>query len=353
MEQKQLIEVMKYHLKNFNNEGEDITDDLVLNKVLDPTDGYGAANSAELFRNSIRWTFWANKVKQKRWPSNWLSLSVTELAGKLLAVFLLLLIGTAAQSQIRLDLSTVKTVNKNNAVQVDISYTKALDSLFDANEIFVPGRKGLFALTPEFDIRTGTSDAFSSITAKLTGMFMRFGTTEVAGITTVNSDQGLHVFPVSIGVETHNKFNTLNVIAEAGYVPYYQTSLVPNWLRQTKIGFFLQTGYKLNWDSTSVPEGGQIDESAEEANEGLLRFKTSAEAAINTPVTLGNTKVGLVGSGDVWFDLANKATYYRYDAVVRFYVAPSRWIDARYQKGSGAPNFNQGDQYGIGLTVVF
>jgi hypothetical protein len=352
MTQEQLTAVMLNHMNNFNNENVKLNSETKLDEVLSTSDGYGAANSANLFKNVIRWTFWANKTKMKRWPGDWLKLTAPQLASKILMI-LLLLIGTAAQSQIRVDLSTINTVNNNNAIQVDISYTKALDSLFDANDIFVPGRNSLFALTPEFNINTGTSDAFSSITAKLTGMFMRFGTTEVSGIRTVNTSQGFHVFPVSIGVETHNKFNTLNVLAEAGYVPYYQTSLVPDWMRQTKIGFFLQAGYKLNWDSTSAPIGGQIDESAEEPNEGLLRFKTSAEAAVNTPVTLGNTKVGLVGSGDVWFDLANKATYYRYDAVLRFHVAPSRWIDAKYQKGSGAPNFNQGDQYGIGLTVVF
>jgi hypothetical protein len=51
----------------------------------------------------------------------------------------------------------------------------------------------------------------------------------------------------------------------------------------------------------------------------------------------------------------NSEIYYTLEAKVRFYLSQQKdkFFDFEYQKGSGAPNFNQGDQFGIGLTVTF
>lgn len=38
---------------------------------------------------------------------------------------------------------------------------------------------------------------------------------------------------------------------------------------------------------------------------------------------------------------------------IRFYFSDDKFFDLEYQKGSGAPNFNEGDQYGLVLTVTF
>lgn len=351
MTQQQIADVMKFHLSNFNNEGETIKDDLVLNKVLSDSDGFGPANSQNIFRAVMRWTFKKNGHKDKPFPRNWMDLTVSQLASKL--VIFLMLICSTASAQISLDVKSIKTVNENNAIEVGISYVRSLDSMFKIQDILIPSDNSLFAVTPEFDIRTGTADAFSSITAKITGMFMTFGKTVVNGIVTPNTGETFHVFPLSLGIETHSKFTTLNMLAEAGYVPWYQVGNTPNWLKQTKIGFFLQGGYKMGGDSATIPVGGQVDESKERVGDAIFRFKTSAQANINTPVSLGAVDVGLVGSGDLWLDIVNRATYYRYDATVRFFLTRDKWIDLVYQKGSGAPNFNQGDQYGVGLTLKF
>ena len=45
MTQSQLKNVMKYHLKNFNDEGVSINDSTVFKTVLSDSDGYGKANS--------------------------------------------------------------------------------------------------------------------------------------------------------------------------------------------------------------------------------------------------------------------------------------------------------------------
>jgi len=80
----QLKEVMKYHLKNFNDEGIVINDKTVHNNVLSATDGYGNANSKFIYRGIIRWTMKRNGHQDKVWPSDWFSMDVSYLASKIL-----------------------------------------------------------------------------------------------------------------------------------------------------------------------------------------------------------------------------------------------------------------------------
>lgn len=349
---KQLSDTMIFHLGNLSRKKKQVTEDTVHSEVLSSTDGFGASNSKNIYRASVRWTLKYAKKQDKPWPRNWMELSVKDLASKLL-IFLVLLCSTA-QAQLTMDLNTIKTSNKENAIQIGITYVKSLDSLFQVQDLLMARNNSLFALTPEFSVKTGTSDAFSSITAKATGMWMFFQRAEVSGYITPNTAKMFHTVPLSIGVETNNTFSILNTIAEIGYVPWYQTGNVPDWLRHTKVGVFLQGGYKSSWDSAGVVAvGGQKDESLEVPNSALLRAKGSVAAEINTPVQISGARVGITGAADLWYDIANGATYYKYDATLRFHLTDSKFIDLVYQRGSGAPLFNSGDQYGIGLSITF
>jgi len=80
----QLKSVMKFHLKNFNDEGVEINDDTIHHDVLSATDGFGAANSKNIYKAVIRWTLKKNGHEDKRWPDDWMDLSVKELAPRLL-----------------------------------------------------------------------------------------------------------------------------------------------------------------------------------------------------------------------------------------------------------------------------
>lgn len=84
MTQEQLEEVMKFHLTNFNDEGVEINNDTIHNKVLSDSDGYGAANSKYIYRAIIRWTMKRNGHQDKVWPSDWFDKSVSELASKII-----------------------------------------------------------------------------------------------------------------------------------------------------------------------------------------------------------------------------------------------------------------------------
>lgn len=84
MDLKQLKEVMKYQLANFNDEGVEINDETIHNSVLSATDGYGNANSKYIYRAVIRWTLKNNGHKDKPWPSDWFDKSVAYLAAKII-----------------------------------------------------------------------------------------------------------------------------------------------------------------------------------------------------------------------------------------------------------------------------
>jgi hypothetical protein len=80
----QLKNVMKHHLRNFNDEGVAINDGTIHKDVLSADDGYGAANSKPIYKAAIRWTLKQAGHEDKTWPKTWMGMSVAELAPKLL-----------------------------------------------------------------------------------------------------------------------------------------------------------------------------------------------------------------------------------------------------------------------------
>ena len=82
-------------------------------------------------------------------------------------------------------------------------------------------------------------------------------------------------------------------------------------MKHTKIGVFLQAGYKFNIDTTNtVPVGGQIDESKEAVDDGIFRVKGSFAIDTKSLVEISGVGVGLVGSTDGWYDFLNSGVYY-------------------------------------------
>ncbi|MFM9839501.1 MAG: hypothetical protein ACKVOQ_14625 [Cyclobacteriaceae bacterium] len=281
---------------------------------------------------------------------------------KLLFCLSIVSLSYLAQGQnkdIQIDLGTIKTELKQGAINLGINYVRSLDSLFKEQDILVANKNSLFQLTPQFNVQTGSGDAFSSISAKLTGLFMCFRDTTIAGVKTPNTKRGFQTFPISAGIESNNRFSVVNGIAEAGWVPWYQTQgnkKTPGWLKHTKFGVFLQGGYKFAIDTTGKTAiGGEKDQSKEKTDNAI--FRTKARIGIDTKsiFELSGVGVGVVGDADGWYDFLNGQVYYTIQGKLRFYLTQDKdkFFDFKYQKGSGAPNFNQGDQYGMGLTVTF
>lgn len=357
--QEDLQFVMKEQLKAFNNEKVEITDDTVHSEVVSMTDGFEESRSAIIYPALVKWTIHTAGNEVKPWPHDWLSKSVKDLAAALIVMllFLLLPFTMTAQKPLTVNLSAIKTDLKNNAIHVGINYLKSVDSILGGNERLIYGKQSVIAFTPVINIETGNADAFSSITGKLTGLAIRFKTkiaTAPSGnkILMPDASKTLNTFPMSVGVETNSKFDFINALAEVGWVPWYQSG--GSQLSQTKFGIFLQSGYKFKIDTTGKTAiGGQKDESEEDINSVLFRTKGSFGVNTNTLIKIQDFRVSLVGNADLWYDFINGATYYRIEGAARINLTANNFIDLSYQKGSGAPNFNTGDQFGVGLTIAF
>jgi hypothetical protein len=277
----------------------------------------------------------------------------------LIAALCAMQLSYSQEKPLEVSLGSIKTELKQNAIDFGIRYAKSLDSLFTKQDILLSGKNSLFQATPEFNVQSGTNDAFSSIDVKLSGLFMLFKTTTIAEQLTPCTGCFMHLLPISAGIETNNTFSAINGIIEFGYVPWYQSPMmnkVPSWMKHTKIGIFLQAGYKFNIDTTNIGDvGGQIDESKEAVDDGIFRVKGSFAVDTKSLFEISGVGVGLVGSADGWYDFLNSEVYYTVKGTARFFLTQDKdkYFDLKYQKGSGAPNFNQGNQFGIGLTMTF
>lgn len=275
--------------------------------------------------------------------------------------------GLAAQADdpgpLRLIVGTLRTEAEAAGIRLLASYAREIsgaDVQRNARHLFV-------YFTPDIAIQTGDNDAFNGVVAKVTGSLVpvRFITVDTSGLPT-DGPGGIrtprtdffHTFPFSAGVETDRGFRSLNGIAEAGYVPWFQ-GVVPGQLKKLRVGLFVQGGYKAELDTAGQdPKGadlGSADESQEPLDSGLLRLKGSARWAPMVSLGTGDHAfgLGLRGSADVWRDLLNHAWYHRLEATVVFRLAKGRDFELTYEHGSGAPNFNPGDQFSANLAVTF
>lgn len=257
----------------------------------------------------------------------------------------------AANGQLSVELGAKRTDLKNSAVTVGITYLQSLDSIFGGQELFVPGKHSFFLVTPELDINTGTADAFSSIVLKASGLLNVFKTHTVAGLDAPDYSKTFHTFPISLGMESNSKFNNVNGIIEAGWVPYYQSYArnTPAFLKRSRLGFFLQTGYKFSVDSSGI--GGQEYSAEEKPKRIIARGRGLFSMDTDAFLKVGGLNVGLVGSAEGWADVVNSEFYYKLEGRARVYLTPTQWFDFIIQKGSGAPLFNGAKQFGIGTTI--
>lgn len=269
---------------------------------------------------------------------------------KKLLLLLLLFFTVAANAQLNVELGAIKTDLKQSALRLGITYLKSLDSVFGNQEYFIPGKRSFFLITPDLDIQTGTEDAFSSINLKATGLLNIFKTTTVAGLLTPDYNKTFHTFPISLGVETNNQFNNTNGIVEFGWVPYYQSygRKSPDWVKKTNFGIYLQGGYKFNQDTTGA--GGDEYEGEEREKRGIFRAKGSLGVNTEKIITIQGLSFGLVGTADAWADIVNSEFYHKLEGRVRVFLTEAAFFDFIFSHGSGAPLFNEAEQYGVGIT---
>lgn len=337
-----------------------VDENTVIGDIVSEDEEYGTSNSANYVKMGIEYTILtADKVKKllKTFPENWLTLTVNGLSKALVSILFLICMAFAmpAKSQVQLSLGTAKTELGKGAIDFSISYFKSLDSLFGNRENITAGAHSIFAFTPVFNIQSGTGDALNSINVKLTGMLLSFKTkTGRSGDKIPDFAKEFNSYPFSLGVESDNQVSFINGIAEAGYVPVFLGSNNPSILRYTRVGIFLQAGYKFKVSGNAdTAKGGSQDQSQEDLNSALFRAKGSISIDTKKLAKIGLLTFGLVGGADAWYDFVNGAVYHDLKGTFRVYLSVDKYFDMNFQHGSGAPLFNQGNQYGVGLTVTF
>lgn len=262
----------------------------------------------------------------------------------------------AEAAPVTLSLGTVRTEAEAAAVRFLVQVADDLPGIFEAN--FTPEKKSgsLFDLSPSVTIETGTNDSFNGVLAKISGNYIVFRETTIAGLVTPDSSKPFHAFPVSAGFESDRNFRNINLLAEAGWVPFRR--LGPRELLgvNPRIGLFVQAGYKVKNTGASTndrPVGGAKDESKEAPNSGLLRFKL--DSGLNLAIgSLGKFRtIRIIANAAGWYDIANAEFYHELEGVLRLALTKDRFFDLKYEDGSGAPNFNKGEQFSANLTIVF
>lgn len=259
---------------------------------------------------------------------------------------------------VELSIGSIRTAAEQAAVGLAIKYKEKVDDEYfvtNANRINESSGKGwLLSIAPEVEIQTGEADSFNGVTAKLTGNYLRFRMVEVAGINTPDTEKPFTAYPISLGLESNRNFERNSLLLEVGYVPF---SLTSRWQIgiQTNFAVFLQAGYKFETDETPADvEGGAVDESKEEPDSELLRLKLDVSTKLlKYNLSDGRYQISLIPRVRAWYDIANSETYHKIEAELSISLGDGKTFDFRYEDGSGAPNFNEGSQFGTFLTVNF
>ncbi|RJP77016.1 MAG: hypothetical protein C4524_09005 [Candidatus Zixiibacteriota bacterium] len=250
--------------------------------------------------------------------------------------------------------SFIRTELEREAVGLLIEFSPQLNQ-----GRYLSGSGGAGYLGPSFALRTGSDDAFESILAKVTGFWI--------GTPPLDEDNEpdyirhwVHVFPFSAGLETDRDFTTPAGVIELGWTPLGPRGRINPARPQARFGLapdrrfglFLQGGYKFKAaeNPASLPSGaGDLDASAEKPDAALARIKAELAYGFDW-----EDRVLLLPLGTVWYDVVNGEVYFRAEGLIRFMLVQNRYfLDFRYEKGSGAPKFNEGDQFSAGLAIAF
>lgn len=265
-------------------------------------------------------------------------------------VLALLAPAAAARAQSTLSLGTMRTAAEAAAVRLAVRATSDLSDIVSVGHPAAGAKRtwGL-VLTPDISILTGEADALNGVVAKLTGNV--FPAIHLADGVPDPDQNLLLLVPLSVGAESDRSFRHVAALLEMGIMPFWKHGGVSNALR-IRPGLFVQAGYKFGSDSAATGPSGATDQSAEATGAGLFRLKAILGVDLH-PISLNRRQVAIKGDATGWYDIAHSKTYYRLEFTFGIPVSDTQTFDLTYEKGSGAPNFNKGEQFSANLTVRF
>ncbi len=242
-----------------------------------------------------------------------------------------------AGGPIVISLGSVRSTAQQAALAFGFNYVADVASA--ARGEMTPGKTSYFKWTPEVEVAAAAGAAHSRIIARADANLCLFGLTSVAGVITPNSAGVIHDLFGSAGFETTDALDAVAGVAEVGYVPW-----LPKCIRWIKAGVFLQGGYQgrlFEPDTT----GGR----AAPAEGAVLRARGRLAAEKRLP-EVGKRAIGLAVHGESWYDLLDQRLHYSARGAVRFFFTQDLSVDVVYERNSGAPAFEEGHQFGVGLT---
>lgn len=256
-------------------------------------------------------------------------------------------------------LGSVRTEAGKSALRLAVDYAEQIGDIFrvHAPSATQGGSFTIVDLSPDVSLETGGQDAFNGIVAKVKGNIIRGKLTRVGGVLTPCATCFFNVLTVSAGMEADGGFDHTAYLLEVGYVPWFQNMFDGRYpiLASSNVGFFIQGGYKADTGGSPAedPSGGASDESAEDPASTVLRLRGDYKLTPIGLAPLGDNQIELVATASGWRDLLNSEWYYRVEAGIRLTLTADHNFDFLYQKGSGAPNFNTGDQFSANLSISF
>lgn len=276
-------------------------------------------------------------------------------------VSLALMAGAAfAQSEIKpgsASIGSVEGEDGSSSLQGTFKYQVPLGEIFDSSFDPVRSRGSLFDITPDVFLNLSEGPNLNSVVVKVTGNYMRFSVVDIEGVYTPDSASYFSVFPISLGFEADQSFDNVVAVAEFGYVPFRLAPIGNSNFKlgvNPRVGVFAQFGYKFGAGSSSG-SGASADQSSEPRDSEIARLKASADISIPL-FSFGKTRpspVSILVSAEAWYDLLNNEVYDREELIFRVGLGEGANLDFKYEHGSGAPNFNEGEQFGVFLNTTF
>jgi len=194
---------------------------------------------------------------------------------------------------------------------------------------------------PEIDVAMGPAGfGHASLRAAAVACFTPQNEQVVGNDTFVVPDTlgVMHDLLLSGGFETTPELDRLAGVAEFGYVPW----LPPDW-DWIRFGAFLQAGYQARL--------AEPDTTGDTVSQGpLARGRTRLSASGRFPAR-SSRALGLDSEAECWYDFLDTKLRYSVVVALRLFMDFENSIDITYRRNSGAPAFQQGDQFGLGLTV--
>jgi hypothetical protein len=278
--------------------------------------------------------------------------------------------GTMSDTKLSATIQTILRNSEAAAVGIAMEYLKPLNNTEIYNFTCSKPKLGnlcpsavSYRFAPTLNLQAGENGSFQAIVAKLSGEFIygRSAPKDDNG-DSVSNNRTRHMFPVSLGMSTTRYANNVSLLGEVGYVPYNPNfGQIGDQVLQLGFnpyfGIFFQGGYKFHRANKPLT-GGSRDQSSERGNDKLLRLKANFRFALELPKApiLGDRLSSrLITWATGWFDIANNDIYHSVGAILRFNLPGQKKtsFDIKFENGSGEPNFNQGSQFGAGLTIAF